>query len=293
MKRRLVSIALSLTLTVAAAAQTGIRPILSAQWDAYFNNEERAGLTGTWLERNVFDINGVSIFPFTPGFSLESKVQFQATRWTPPNADGSMTLEELETSGNIGSDWWEVTLSVAPILIKAPFYFIVRPGIALGTGVETTDDALDRISPAYDLTIDANLETARVVANLTVAGSWLKPQQVWFVIPSAGASVWLSERVRLGGKLFVSYTSDYGNSTGSTNLAGLMTAELPIDETRNLTVGGTLGWTPATNAVKGSAFFGISFPAGDSVTMKYQVEPIIRRNAGLGLSNVIVMDARL
>lgn len=293
MKRLVLFVLFSVCIVAAAAAQTGIRPILSLQWDAYLNNEARADLTGTWLEKNVFDINGVSIFPFSPGFSLESKVQFQLTRWTPPGPDGSMTLEELETSGNIGADWWEVTLSAAPILVRAPFYFIVRPGIAIGNGVETTEAGFERVAPSFDLTLDANLETARWFANLTAVGSWLRPQQIWFVIPSAGASVSFNNRMRLGAKLFFSYTSDYGRGTTATNLAGLLSTELPIDDTKNLVLGGSVGWTPATNALSSSAFVGISFPATETVRMKYQLEPIIRQNAGLGLSNAFVMDARL
>lgn len=298
MKRPLVAIVL-IFLTAAVMAQTGIRPIGSVQWDVYFNSPTRQELTGRTVERNVFDINLVSIFPFTSLFSLELKGQFQATTWVEPGPEATRTLAELVSGGLIGEDWWKLTVSPAAIIVTPPFYFIIRPAVAFGNGLDSTGERIT-VDIAPEGTIDANLETRRWYANATFRGAYYREQGIWFIIPSGGATHLFRNGFRLGGKVFYSFTSNSSgpNTVETTELATLVNTEFPLNERTRLLVGGTLAWTPvdgniSNNDYDGTLYVGISLPATDSVRLKYQLEPIIRGNAGLGLSNVFVMDARL
>ena len=288
MKKTTFVIVLLAAIAATGFAQTGIRPILSGQWDVYFNDAEGAAATGRTLEKNVFDVNGVLIFPFADWISLESKGQFQFTGWTEPAT----------------SDWFEVTLSAAPIFVFSPFYVILRPGVGIGNGVEITDQNSQAVEISYDMTVDANLETERWYANLTARGSWYRAQETWFVIPAAGVTHTFPGGVRLGTKVFYGYTDDYGNGNAIHSVSDLTTVSFPLGERTRLTVGGSVGWTRTlttdgaatvlrNDSLDGSVLIGVQFPAAQNIGMRYQLEPIIRRDAGPGLSNTLVLDARL
>lgn len=133
MKRSILVLLVTATLAGAASAQIGFRNISSVSVDYYFDGAI------------ANDVNQVFLLTFLDWLAAEFKIQREDTA----------TIHE--TRG-----------AVAPIFIVPPYYFIVRYGI--GYGSEADPDSDPQIS--HEATIDANLETASYLANITFRASF-------------------------------------------------------------------------------------------------------------------------
>jgi hypothetical protein len=284
MKKLIGIVLFVLFLSAGAFAQIGIRNISSAQVDLYFNDQAAAAANGGAVEKLALDINQVVLFPVTGWLSGELKIQRQ---------------DEIPVS-TTGTGWRETTVSMAPIFIVSPYnYIIVRYGLGIGTGYErpaggpqTTDDEV-RLS--HDLTIDANHETARFFANLTLRGSFYGyPDPIddyWFVLPAAGVKYFMPSGLGLGGKYFFSY-----NSLRATSHAFLGEVEYRLQNGMVLRAGGSVTYYPdevRENRWNYTGLAGASFAITETARIRYQAEYLGRQSAGPGLRNILVLDFRI
>jgi hypothetical protein len=280
MKRSIFLFTLFVAVAAAGTAQIGLRNISSLSADLYFNDEEAAVINGGSLEKLSLDLNQVVLFRLTNWLSGEIKIQRQ---------------DEEPFASAAPEGWHETTISIAPIFIVSQYnYIIARYGLGIGTGYERP--AGDQIELAdirglsHDMTVDANYETARFLASLTFRGSLYPDLNYWFVVPSAGIRYVFPVGMGLSGKYFFSY-----NSQAAVSHAFLSEVEFPVSDRVSLKVGGSGSMTP-TRPIETrwqyTAIAGVSYRVTETLGLKYHVEYLGRQNAGPGIRNLVVLDAR-
>ncbi len=281
MKKSIFILTLIVIVAAAGSAQIGLRNISSISVDLYFNDEDAAAANGGSLEKLTLDLNQVVLFRISDWLSAELKIQRQ---------------DEEPIASTVSAGWHETTISIAPIFIVSQYnYIITRYGLGIGSGYERPagDDqvALDARGLSHDLTIDANYETARFLANLTCRGSLHPDLNYWFVVPSTGVKYVFPVGLGLSAKYFFSY-----NSQAAISHAFLSEVEFPVGDRVSLKVGGSGSMTPTLpieTRWQYTAIAGIAFRATEALALKYHVEYLGRQNAGPGIRNLLVLDARL
>ena len=280
MKKSIFVLTLIAFVASVGAAQIGLRNISSISVDLYFNDEDAAAVNGGSLEKIALDLNQVLLFRINDWLSAELKIQRQDD-------------EPIASAAPEG--WHETTISIAPIFVVSQYnYIITRYGLGIGTGYERPagDDqvALDAQGLSHDLTIDANYETARFLANLTLRGSLHPDLNYWFVVPSTGVKYVFPVGLGLSGKYFFSY-----NSQAAISHAFLSEVEFPVGDRVSLKVGGSGNMTPTLPVEtrwQYTAITGLSFRITEALGFKYHLEYLGRQNAGPGIRNLLVLDAR-
>ncbi len=280
MKRIVLVLVLTAVIASFGVAQIGIRNISSASADIYFNDDEAAVVNGGRVEKLALDLNQVLLFRITDWLSGEVKIQRQ---------------DEEPFASAAPDGWHETTISLAPIFIVTRYnYIIVRYGLGIGTGYERPAGGIVDTSSArglsHDLTVDANYETARIFANLTLRGSIYPDLDYWFVLPATGFKYLFPAGFSLGGKYFFSY-----NSNEIMSHAFLGELEYAVTSAIRIKAGGSGSVTPSApvdSRWSYTVLAGADFRVTETLALRYQTEFLGRQNAGPGIRNVLVLDAR-
>lgn len=249
MKRSILVLLVTATLAGAASAQIGFRNISSVSVDYYFDGAI------------ANDVNQVFLLTFLDWLAAEFKIQREDTA----------TIHE--TRG-----------AVAPIFIVPPYYFIVRYGI--GYGSEADPDSDPQIS--HEATIDANLETASYLANITFRASFY-PGGYYFFIPSVGGKFITPIGLGVMARYFYSY-----NSYGASSHAVLSELDYPVSDAVSIKAGGsaTFNLGETEPPMEFTVIAGISFTFVPGLTLRYHFEYLGRQLRKDGIRNILVLDAR-
>jgi hypothetical protein len=279
MKRATLLLAVAIFVAGSGWAQIGIRNISSVSVDLFFNDAEAAAASGGSVEKLMLDINQVILFRVADWLSAELKVQRQ---------------DEEPFASPAPQGWHETTVSIAPVFIVSPYnYIIARYGLGIGTGYERPAgdvQSRDARGLSHDLTIDANYETARLLANLTLRGSWYPDLDYWFVVPSTGLRVNLQNGLGISGRYFLSY-----NSQETVSHAFVTELEVPVSDKVSLKFGGSGSVSPSLPAETRWGYTGIAGMGvwiTEALGLRYHFEYLGRQNAGPGIRNLLVLDAR-